>query len=490
MVAKKLAGPKAFTSNGPKAQITGGGAGTGSTTFTGTGQTTRPNSTFLSIAQVPEDLTTMTLVGGHAGNWINSPSAQVSFLTEPPNLNGTSIPGASTFVPSPILSLTYGISTAAALPAPGTAIPTDTVAPDTAGCPSPATPASPAASSFTPQPHSYTNLADGHYLVHYYAQDCAGTQELKYVQDANGNWSTNFYTAPINIDTVPPVVASGPTITGGTFTVGQVAYAAYSCSDAFSGIATCGSHAYTTPVSSTGAVTTAIDTTSPGPKTFVVQAVDAAGNTAMASVNYSVVSSFDNQLQVTFSQSTIVFPATTTVTVKASPINPAHRATGTVQVYLDGTMLLGTLTLSGAGNGYSAAYYTPTGLNAGQHGVTAVYGGDAFNPAGTSAPALLQVLPAPVTLKVSCVNPTLVFGANFSCNVYTVPTNAGITGSISYTYDNGNPIVVPLANGTAAFSLTKPAVGSHAVVITDAPQPNYMTPAAQTVNFKVNPATH
>jgi Bacterial Ig-like domain (group 3) len=480
--------PKAQALGQPKAMITGGGSGS---TYSGTGQTTRPNSTFLSIAQIPEPLTTMSLLNGHPGNWINGSTADVSFSTEPPNLTGTNIPGAAGFVPSPILSLTYGISTAASVPAPGTSLPNDTVAANSVGCPSATTPTTPAATLFTPQPTTFSGLTNGQYLVHYYAQDCAGTQELKFAQDGNGNWSTNFFTAPINVDTVPPVVTQ-PTISIGTYTVGQVVYATYSCSDALSGIVTCGSHTYAVgATNSTGAVTTPLDTTSPGTKTFMAQAVDAAGNTASASVQYQVVSSFDSQIQISFNANPITFPNSTVVTVKTLPVaGPNHRATGTVGLYLDGSLLLGTLPLGGAGNGYSAAYYTPTALNAGVHGVTAVYAGDAYNAGGTSTPVTLTVLPTPVTLKTSCVNPSIPSGANFTCNVFTQPLAAGSPGTVTYTVDNGLPTTLTLSGGTAAFTLTKPAIGTHTVVIAYASQPNYAAPAAQTINFKVTAPSH
>ncbi len=91
---------------------------------------------------------------------------------------------------------------------PDWSIPTDTVLTNTVSCPTSATPTLPAASVFAPSPQTVSFPADGQYLLHYFAQDCAGTEELKFTQDANLSWSTSFYTVPINIDTVAPTISS------------------------------------------------------------------------------------------------------------------------------------------------------------------------------------------------------------------------------------------------------------------------------------------
>jgi len=477
--------PETALSSGPHANI----AGAAASTSLSTGSTTRPNSTFISVAQVPEDKTTITVAGSHPGGWINQTTADVTFSSEPPNLSGSTIPGAAAFVPSPIQSITYGISPAASVPVAGSPVPGDVTLTNSEGCPTPPNLTTPPATTFTPDQQSLTGLTNGYYLVHYFAQDCAGTEELHFTKDSNGFWSTSFYTFQINVDTVPPVVASGPTLTSGTYSVGQSALASYSCTDALSGIVTCGAHTYAPgATNNTGTVTSLIDTASPGTKTFTVRAFDAAHNTASASVSYQVVSGFDSKLQVLLASPSVSFPASDLVTVKTLPgVSPLHRATGSVTLILNGTTTLGTLTLGGAGNGFSSAYYNLTGLNKGQYGVTAVYAGDAFNPGGTSAPALLTVLPAPVSLLVSCVNPSIEFGLGFSCNIYTKPVAAGATGAITYSLDGGTPVSVTLSSGTANFIIPTPSVGPHSVVVSYAAQGNYAAAPSQTVNFKVFP---
>ena len=252
-----------------------------------------PSSGFITVVPVPEDLTTVTVSPQlQPGNWINKQTALVNFVSTPP-----AVASNNSFVAAPIQSLTYGISSASNVPQPGLPIPGDITVPNTA-CPAPGNSNPPPATVFTPTPQSISVSADGSYLLHYFAQDCAGTEELKFTQTA-GSWSTSFYTFPINVDTVAPIVASGPTLSpapstnGGvanSYVIGQKVTANYSCTDDRSGIVKCGAFTYAPGTTlNTGNISSAVDTSKAGPQTFTVNAVDAAGNTTTASVNYTVV---------------------------------------------------------------------------------------------------------------------------------------------------------------------------------------------------------
>jgi uncharacterized repeat protein (TIGR01451 family) len=257
----------------------------------GSGQS--PNSTFITVAPVPEDLSAVAVTGQQPGYWINSHNATVNFVSTPPALASS-----NNFVASPIQSLTYGISSASSVPQPGSPVPGDITLPNTA-CPAPGSSNPPPASVFKPSAQDISVSADGNYLVHYFAQDCAGTEELQFTQAA-GSWSTSFYTFPINVDTVAPVVLSGPTLSpapstnGGvadSYLVGQKVTATYRCTDDRSGIVKCGTSTYAPGTTlDTGNLTSPVDTSKAGPATFTVNAVDAAGNKSSASVNYQVVS--------------------------------------------------------------------------------------------------------------------------------------------------------------------------------------------------------
>jgi uncharacterized repeat protein (TIGR01451 family) len=261
----------------------------------GSGQ--NPNSTFITVAPVPEPLTTVSVTGiMQPGNWINTHSPTVNFVSTPP-----AISSSNNFVAAPIETLTYGISPASSVPQPPAPVPNDTTLTNNGACPAPegSAPANP----FTPPAQSVPVPADGNYVLHYYAQDCAGTEELMF-QQSGGSWSTAFYTSPINVDTVNPVVATGPTLSpppstnngvANSYLVGQVVTATYSCTDnsspiVNSGIVKCGTATFPPGTLNTGTVSSPVSTSTAGSQTFTVKAMDAAGNSATpASVAYQVV---------------------------------------------------------------------------------------------------------------------------------------------------------------------------------------------------------
>ena len=262
-----------------------------------------PNSTFISVAPVPEDLTTVTVANQQPGGWVNSQTPTVSFSSQPPVLTGLTpaLPGQSNFVTSPIQSITYGIAPVSAMPQPSPMflIPTDKVITSPTACPAPATPGQPPASTFAPLPQTVMFPGDGQFFLHYFAQDCAGTEELKFTQDATSSWSTSFFTIPVNIDTVTPAISAitlspAPSTNGGvahTYALNQSVTATYSCSDDRSGVVTCGTSTFApgSTTLQTPAITSPVDTSTPGTKSFVVNVADAAGNHTSASVSYQVV---------------------------------------------------------------------------------------------------------------------------------------------------------------------------------------------------------
>jgi hypothetical protein len=243
------------------------------------------NSTFITVAPVPEDLTIVTVTGQKLGGWINSHSAKVNFLSVPP-----AVASKNNFVAAPIQGITYGVSLASSLPQPGPPVPDDVTVPNTA-CPAPGG-SSPKATIFTALGEGVSFPEDGRYLLHYFAQDCAGTEELKFTK-SGGSWNTSFYTFPINVDTVKPAVTTGPTLSPAPasigYKVGQKVTATYSCTDDSSGVVICGTALYLSGKLNTGTISSPVNTSRAGQQTFTVTAVDAAGNiTTSAPVNYLV----------------------------------------------------------------------------------------------------------------------------------------------------------------------------------------------------------
>jgi sugar lactone lactonase YvrE len=188
-------------------------------------------------------------------------------------------------------------------------------------------------------------------------------------------------------------------------------------------------------------------------------------------------------LSVQYASTQLVYPGATNLT---ACIASAHgvTATGSVQIF-DGNTLLATISVQGGGCAY---WYISPGLAAGSHVLTAVYSGDKNNPAGPSVPTTISVAPVPVKLAPACWLTNTGYGANYQCTV-SLSSNAGSAqGVITYTYDGGSPVAVPVNNGTANFTLNRPAVGNHSLVFAYAQQTNYAAAGPITENFTVSPA--
>ena len=209
-------------------------------------------------------------------------------------------------------------------------------------------------------------------------------------------------------------------------------------------------------------------------------AVTASETPAVYSATFRAV---DTAISLQFASTQLTYPGATNVTVCVAG---ATRATPTGRVQIDdGATVLTTLALQGNGCGY---WYISPGLNAGSHSISAVYSGDANNPAGASAPVALTVNPVPVNLSASCWNSSFPYGGNYQCTV-NISSNAGSAqGSITYSYDGGAPVPVPLNYGNAQFTIPEPVVGGQNVVIGYAQQANFSAAAPVTENFTVTPA--
>ena len=163
------------------------------------------NSTFITVAPVPEDLTIVTVTGQRLGYWINSHSAKVNFLSMPPALASK-----NNFVAAPIQSITYGISLASNVPQPGSPVPDDVTVPNSA-CPTPGGSNPPKATPFTALGKVSASLRMANTRCITLPRTAPAPKNCSSPRAA-GSWSTSFYTFPINVDTVAPVVETGPTL--------------------------------------------------------------------------------------------------------------------------------------------------------------------------------------------------------------------------------------------------------------------------------------
>jgi hypothetical protein len=281
---------------------------TGPGTFGGSGETTHPNSTFISVAQVPMPLTTATVGPLHHG-WVNSHTITISLDSAPPNLGSTPtvggkpVPGAAGFVPAPIQSVSYGLTPSTSVPVPADLpIAADTTLLNST-CPIPtlANPGSATPLDFVPAVQTLTVPSDGSYVLHYYAQDCSGTRELNF-QEVSNSWTTNFYPVAVNVDTTAPAI-KGLTVTPGgsavpVYTYGEIVTVSFYCTDAGSGVDWCGDSYFkgsvaNSGVANSGVVTQTIPTTTPlaqvGNNTYIIESIDIAGNLSYIKVPYKVI---------------------------------------------------------------------------------------------------------------------------------------------------------------------------------------------------------
>lgn len=253
------------------------------------GRTT--NSTFIVVAGVPLPSTTASFSPNNSG-WSNSSTVNLNFVSTPPSIPSQ---GNNNFMAAAVQTLTYGIDSPFPYPDTSLPIPGDVTLP-----------ASPAACPLTPTystqaliTSNSATLSEGSHVLHYFATDCAGTEELVFTPDAGnlGNWVT-FKTVKINVDTTPPQI-SGPTLSpAGPYTLNQAVIASYSCTDPAgtsgavpSGVTACGPPPLNSvgTTQSTGTLTSRVSTSAVGPQTFTVNVKDLAGNAGTpASVSYNV----------------------------------------------------------------------------------------------------------------------------------------------------------------------------------------------------------
>lgn len=278
---------------------------------TGAGRgTSQPglNSEFISVGPVPMYRTHVDLVPWSANHmWVNSHDIKATFNTRSPILpadfNGGNLNG---FVAASPYSITYGVAPFAGYPSvPSTEfpVPGDKTLMYPGGCPAPGTPAP---AIWEPAPVEIHVTADGEYLLHYFATDCAGTEELYFRQDNTSSWYTTFYTAIMFVDTVKPKVVFGPVfscetgapdsciaevVDGVTFyKLNSHVQAKFQCSDNFSGVAVCKAETYANPVTNPPVITDGVDTSHTGVFTYKVPVIDAAGNQGTTvSVSYGVL---------------------------------------------------------------------------------------------------------------------------------------------------------------------------------------------------------
>jgi len=203
-------------------------------------------------------------------------------------------------------------------------------------------------------------------------------------------------------------------------------------------------------------------------------------NPALAAGTHSILISYSgdtNDAASSITLSLVIAEATTTTTVSATP-NPATvqatitftatvtstggTPTGTVNFLANGTIALGTGTLSAAGT----ASVTNATLAAGTYQITAVYGGDANDAVSTSAPISEVVGLLPTTTDLSSATTT---GSNAQTILVSTVQNDDVAGPIptgTVTFKNGTTVIGQAVLSTDGLATLTPnlAAGTYNIV--------------------------
>lgn len=188
----------------------------------------------------------------------------------------------------------------------------------------------------------------------------------------------------------------------------------------------------------------------------------------------TTVNPADTTLGLTASPNPSVSGQSVTVTATVAPVAPgAGMPTGTVTFSVNGSPVCTNVVMAGA-----LATCNLPNQNAGNHTVTATYGGDPnFNGSNGSLIGGLTVNPANTTLGLTASpNPSVTGqGVTVTATVAPVaPATGTPTGTVTFSV-NGTIVClnVPLVAGVATCNLPSQFVGNHTVTATYGGSPNY-----------------
>lgn len=175
----------------------------------------------------------------------------------------------------------------------------------------------------------------------------------------------------------------------------------------------------------------------------------------------------DVDATVAASPATTVFGQATTVTATVTARAPGAGTPGGTVTFLEGSAVLGTRTLDGAG--HASAQVTSLAAQVQAHAVTARYEGDGSFLTGTAAtPAAVTVGKAQVAIAASTPGPTS-FGqpVNVSITLSAVSPGSGTPGGPVSVHEGAVKLCGPvtLSSGAASCSTSALTPGSHTLTV-------------------------
>jgi hypothetical protein len=175
-----------------------------------------------------------------------------------------------------------------------------------------------------------------------------------------------------------------------------------------------------------------------------------------------------------------------TATVTATGSNGSTGAITGAITFMDGSITLGTGTLSGS----DVATFSTATLSLGAHSITASYAGGTYYTASTS-PVLTQTVQQATTstMLASSANPSIV-NASVTFTATVVGTGAAPTGAVTFK-DGATTLGTGTLNGAGktSFSTNTLAVGSHSIVAAYGGDTNNVASDSTAMTQVVNKAT-
>jgi len=240
-----------------------------------------------------------------------------------------------------------------------------------------------------------------------------------------------------------------------------------------------------------GSATLTTSSLAVGSHTVAASYINADGNFNPSNTTLAggqIVTTADTTVAVGSSAPTSVFGQLVTFTVNVSAITAGlPTPTGTVELF-DGATELGTASLNSG-----SATYSTAALAVGSHAITAQYLGDGnFN--GNTSPVVSQTVgQAGTTTSVAASPSSSVYGQSvtFTATIGVVTPGAGTpTGSVTFM-DGSTTLGTGTLNGTgtASFTTSALAVGSHAITAVYGGDGNFTTRSSNAASQIVNQAS-